>query len=567
VLVCDPHLSAEAIALAGAEGVALDELLERSDFVSVHAAATDETRGLIGARELARMKPGACLVNTARAALVDEAALEAALRGGRLGGAALDVFSVEPPGSDHPLLALDTVIATPHVAGNTVEVGAHQARTIADDLARLLRGERPHHVLNPQVLASFDWARPRPQPSADILAQLATRPAPAVSDLQRDRRPAPARPAAPVTATTAASPAAAAITARMRAVLAAFVARLPGDAALRSAAAGKCVTLHFALPDVGASFYLRLAGDGVMAGLGESPRRADVELKMPAVILDGMFMGTANPMQAAMQGRLSFSGDTVKAMALQSLQPDLSRLYRAARAEAGDPGDLAALVAAAPAGAAPAAGPGDIRTELVQIVNELYARELITATGGNVSARIPGSANEIWITPGQLFKGQLRPEMLVRLDLDGRSLDPGAPSPSSERLVHCAVYRVRPDAQAIVHAHAPHATILADTGLPFLPISTEAAFFGDIPRVPFIMPGTEELAAAVAEAARRSWAVLMQNHGLLVAGRSLRRAADMVEIIERSAEIILGCYAVDKPPPTLPAEVVQTLQKMGDLLA
>jgi autoinducer 2 (AI-2) kinase len=288
---------------------------------------------------------------------------------------------------------------------------------------------------------------------------------------------------------------------------------------------------------------------------------------MAAVILDGMFMGTANPMQAAMQGRLSFSGDTAKAMTLQSLQPDLSRLYRAARAEVGDPGDLAALVAAPPRSAPPAAGAADIRTELVQIVNELYARQLITATGGNVSARIPGSANELWITPGQLFKGQLRAEMLVRLDLDGRSLDPGAPSPSSERLVHCAVYRVRPDAQAIVHAHAPHATILADTGLPFLPISTEAAFFGDIPRVPFIMPGTEELATAVAEAARGSWAVLMQNHGLLVAGRSLRRAADMVEIIERSAEIILGCYAVDKPPPTLPAEVVQTLRKMGDLLA
>ncbi len=567
VLVCDPYVSPEAIALAGAEGVALGELLARSDFVSLHAAATNQTRGLIGAAELAQMKPGACLVNTARAALVDEGALAAALRGGRLGGAALDVFSVEPPGSDHPLLALDTVIATPHVAGNTVEIGAHQAHTIAGDLARLLRGERPEHVLNPQVLASFDWARPRPQPAADVLAQLATRPAPAVSDLQRERRPSPPPAAAPTPVAAPASPAAAATAERMRAVLAAFVARLPGDTALRAAAAGKQVTLHFALPDVGASFYLQLAGDGVAAGLGASPQRADVELKMAAMILDGMFMGTANPMQAAMQGRLSFSGDAAKAMTLQSLQPDLSRLYRAAREEAGDPGDLAALVAAPVRSAPPAAGPSDIRLEIVQVVNELYARALITATGGNVSARIPGTENEIWITPGQLFKGQLRPEMLVRLDLDGQSLDPAAASPSSERLVHCAVYRARPDAQAIVHAHAPHATILVDTGLPFLPISTEAAFFGDIPRVPFIMPGTEELAAAVADAARRSWAVLMQNHGLLVAGRSLRRAADMVEIIERSAEVILGCYAVDKPPPTLPADIVQTLRKMGDLLA
>lgn len=81
------------------------------------------------------------------------------------------------------------------------------------------------------------------------------------------------------------------------------------------------------------------------------------------------------------------------------------------------------------------------------------------------------------------------------------------------------------------------------------------------------MPGTEELARRWRRPLGAAWAGLMQNHGLLVAGRRLRRAADMVEIIERSAEIILGCYAVDKPPPILPAEAVQTLQKMGDLLA
>ncbi|MCP4908335.1 MAG: cytochrome P450, partial [bacterium] len=208
----------------------------------------------------------------------------------------------------------------------------------------------------------------------------------------------------------------------------------------------------------------------------------------------------------------------------------------------------------------------DVRPEMVRVIDELYGQQVITATGGNVSARIPGT-DEIWITPSQLFKGDLRPESLVRIDLDGRSVDAEAASASSERLMHCAAFRARKEATAVIHAHAPQATILANSGLPFLPVSSEAAFFDELPRIPFVMPGTQDLADAIAEALRDSWAVLMVNHGLLVAGRSLRRAADMVEIIERSSEIILGCYAVGKEPPVLPAEIVATLRKKGDFVA
>ena len=177
------------------------------------------------------------------------------------------------------------------------------------------------------------------------------------------------------------------------------------------------------------------------------------------------------------------------------------------------------------------------------------------------------AAHEAWITPSQLFKGDLRPEILVRIGMDGRARDPEARSPSSEALMHTAVLAAKPEARAVIHCHAPNATILANTGLPFLPISTEAAFFQNIGRIPFVMPGTQALAEAIVAAMGSGWAVLMQNHGLLVAGRSLRRAADMAEIIERTAEVILGCYAVGKPPPTLPQETVDMLARYGDLMA
>ena len=350
----------------------------------------------------------------------------------------------------------------------------------------------------------------------------------------------------------------------MDALLESFLARAAASEALRAAAREREVTLHFRLPDLGRELHLRLAGGKVAAGLGAPEGGGDVVLRLPAEVFDGMFTGRVNAMQAALDGKLSFTGDTGKAMALQQLQGELGRCYRAAREELGDPGDLAA--AAAPPAAQGAVASDDPRVVLIQVVNELYAQQLITATGGNVSVRVPGR-DELWITPSQLFKGDLRPELMVRIDLEGRPQDEGARAPSSERMIHCAIYRARPDAQAVIHAHAPHATILANADLPFLPISTEAAFFGNIPRVPFIMPGTDALAKAVGEAIAGEWAVLLRNHGLIVAGRSLRRAADSVEIVERTAEVILGCYAVGREPPTLPEEDVRTLRRMGDLMA
>jgi autoinducer 2 (AI-2) kinase len=209
----------------------------------------------------------------------------------------------------------------------------------------------------------------------------------------------------------------------------------------------------------------------------------------------------------------------------------------------------------------------DLRHEICRVIDDLYAIQLVTATGGNVSARIPEAPDQAWITPSQLFKGALDPESLVRIGMDGKALDAGTGSPSSEVLMHTAVLEAKPEAQAVIHCHAPHATILVNSELPFLPISTEAAFFVDIGRIPFVMPGTRDLADAVVDAMGQGWAVLMQNHGLLVAGRTLRRAADMAEIIERSAQVILGGYAVGVEPPVLPDDVVKKLSEYGDPMA
>jgi autoinducer 2 (AI-2) kinase len=568
VLVHDPFLDDDAVRLADAEPASFDQLLAESDFVSLHAPVTEASEGLIGAAELARMKPGAGLVNTARAALVDEDALLEAVESGHLGGAALDVFWVEPPASDHPLLAHERVLATPHVGGNTEDVAAHQGAIIAADLTRLLDGERPHHLLNPAVWDAFDWSSPRPELDAKTLAALGRKPGPAVTDLQKEKKPMAPRTTSPPPsqpATPASGPADSETVEKLRTILDRFVSAIVESGALEPYAAGKDVTLHFRATDVDLAFWLRLRDGRVSAGPGAPDEEPEVELKLAADVLDGMFTGRVNAMQAAMDGRLSFAGDTAKAMSLQEFQGDLARLYREARDAVGDPGDLTAL-AAPTQGSAAAVADDDPRHELIRVMDELYAQQLITATGGNVSVRVPGE-DALWITPSQLFKGDLSPEALVRIDLDGKALDEGARSASSERLMHCAVYRTRKDAGAVIHAHAPHATILANTDLPFLPISTEAAFFDNLPRIPFVMPGTQELADAVADGMRESWAVLMKNHGLLVGGRSLRRAADMVEIIERSSEVILGCYAVGREPPVLPDDVVATLRKMGDLVA
>jgi D-3-phosphoglycerate dehydrogenase len=135
VLVHDPYVPDESVPLG--------ELLRESDFVSLHVPLTDATRHLLGADELAAMKPTAILVNTARGAIVDTDALAAALERGSLGGAALDVFEQTPLPADHALRSLENVVLTPHSAAYTEEALAEVRKRPLADALRVLRGEQP----------------------------------------------------------------------------------------------------------------------------------------------------------------------------------------------------------------------------------------------------------------------------------------------------------------------------------------------------------------------------------------------------------------------------------------
>jgi D-3-phosphoglycerate dehydrogenase len=127
-------------------------LLSESDYVSLHAPATPETQGLIGEAELRAMKPTAYLINTSRGALIDEEALVRALEEGWIAGAAIDVLTQEPARPDHPLLALDNAIVTPHAAFYSEPAIAELATKAARNVASVLRGEVPATVVNPSVL-------------------------------------------------------------------------------------------------------------------------------------------------------------------------------------------------------------------------------------------------------------------------------------------------------------------------------------------------------------------------------------------------------------------------------
>jgi D-3-phosphoglycerate dehydrogenase len=157
VLAYDPVVSVDRAAQLGVETVSLDDLLTRSDIVSAHVPLVEHTRNLFDSERISRMKPGAYLINASRGGVVDEAALLAALESGHLAGAALDVYSKEPP-SESPLLGHPHVITTPHLGASTSEAQAQTGSDVAEGVMTALANGTPRYSVNAPFVAPEEWA-------------------------------------------------------------------------------------------------------------------------------------------------------------------------------------------------------------------------------------------------------------------------------------------------------------------------------------------------------------------------------------------------------------------------
>jgi len=202
---------------------------------------------------------------------------------------------------------------------------------------------------------------------------------------------------------------------------------------------------------------------------------------------------------------------------------------------------------------------GGIRKDLATFGRRLHEKGFVAATDGNLSVR---TGSGFLTTPTALPKGELREELIVQLDPDGRPL---SGVPSSEWPMHAAIYRARPDVCAVIHAHPPFATTLACAGRsierPFL--SETVMALGMVPLVPFALPSTEDLAAKVAEAVLDHEAVLLANHGAVTVGPDLRTAYYRMETLEQTARIYLYAELLGGGEP-LPHGAVETLKGMGE---
>lgn len=176
----------------------------------------------------------------------------------------------------------------------------------------------------------------------------------------------------------------------------------------------------------------------------------------------------------------------------------------------------------------------DLRREVVDTISSLYQRGLITAYGGNISARVKGK-DQFVITPSRIPKGGLKPRDIVLCDMKA-NLIKGEYKPSVEAPVHASVYRHRSDVNAVIHAHNPIATAMGIAGVALPPLTAETILvLGEVPILPYLRTGTREMEETVAKSIANHSVIILKNHGVIAVGANLRQAEIKVETLEHEA--------------------------------
>lgn len=204
-----------------------------------------------------------------------------------------------------------------------------------------------------------------------------------------------------------------------------------------------------------------------------------------------------------------------------------------------------------------------IREDLVRCMKTLLDRGLITGIGGNASVRVEGG-DEVLITPSALYKGELKPEDIVKIDMDG-NVKEGLFKPSIEWHFHTAIYKRRLDVNAVIHTHSPMTTGLALAGKKIEPVTLESAvMLSDVPILEFRYPGTKELGEQVADNILGHRAVILQNHGVIAVGYDLIEALTTIEVLEEISTMtfVASHFGGAKLIPPDQIELIKKLYKI-----
>jgi L-ribulose-5-phosphate 4-epimerase len=206
-----------------------------------------------------------------------------------------------------------------------------------------------------------------------------------------------------------------------------------------------------------------------------------------------------------------------------------------------------------------------LKQQLVDITTELYQTGVVTATGGNISARSIEREGALWITPSALFKGGLTIQDLTMIDLDGNILG-GKNPPSIEYAFHAGLMKTRPDVNAVVHSHPPYAIVWGLGDLPIPPITYDALLVGRLPFIPWHMVGSQELAEAVIDAVGRGMVggAFLRNHGLVMVGKDLRQAADTTLMVEQTLKVLHLARQINLRPAELDDISIEKLKRLAE---